>query len=57
LGAWLAKPEIVQGWGAQPSKTELLQGYADLVGCGLVEIISVCGSLALRAHLMEVLQI
>jgi hypothetical protein len=32
-----------------------MQGSAGLGGRGLVEIINVCGSLALRAHPMEIL--
>jgi hypothetical protein len=51
------KAEIMQGWGTWPSKTELLQGYAGLGGCGLVEIINVFGSLALRACPTEILQV
>jgi hypothetical protein len=36
-----SKAEIVQGWGAQPSETELLQGCAGL------------GSLASKAEIMQ----
>jgi hypothetical protein len=49
LGGVAGKAEIMQGWGAWPSKMELLQGCAGLGGCGLVEIVNVCGSLALMA--------
>jgi hypothetical protein len=57
LGSLASKAEIVQGWGPQPSEMEFLQGCAGLGGHGLVEIISVCGSLALRAPPMENLQV
>jgi hypothetical protein len=40
-------------------RAEFLQGCASLAGGGhgLVEIINICGSLALRARPMEILQV
>jgi hypothetical protein len=63
LGIMASKAEILQDWGAWPSETELLQGCVGLGGMaqqrswrGLAEIVNVCGSLALRAHPMKILQ-
>jgi hypothetical protein len=55
LGRLAGKAEILQGWGPQLSMMELLQGCTGLGGHGLVEIVGVCGSLALRAPPMEIL--
>jgi hypothetical protein len=58
LGSLAGKAEIVQGSGAWPSKMELLQGCAGLRGgrgCGLAEILNICGSLALRTPPTEIL--
>jgi hypothetical protein len=57
LGSLAGKAEIMQGRGVQPSDTELPQGCAGLGGCGVAEILNVCGSLALSAHPMEILRI
>jgi hypothetical protein len=55
LGSMASKAEIMQDWRVRPSKKEILQYCAGLVVHGLVEIINVCGSLALRAHPTEIL--
>jgi hypothetical protein len=57
FGGMASKAEIIQSWGAWPRETELLQGCAGLVGGGLAEIVSVCGSLALRAPPTVILQV
>jgi hypothetical protein len=44
---------LCKSWVCGPE--EIMQGSAGLGGRGLVEIINVCGSLALRAHPMEIL--
>jgi hypothetical protein len=36
---------------------ELLQGCAGLGGLDLAEMVNICGSLALRAHPMEILRV
>jgi hypothetical protein len=56
FGGVAGKAEIMQDWGPWPSEMEFLQGCAGLGGGrDLVEIINVCGSLALRAHPTEIL--
>jgi hypothetical protein len=55
LGSMTSKAEIVPGCGVWPREMELLQGCAGLGGHGQLEIINVCGSLALRARPMEIL--
>jgi hypothetical protein len=57
FGGMAGKAEIVQGWGARSSELELLQDCAGLGRHGLPEIVNVRGSLALRAHPVEILQV
>jgi hypothetical protein len=47
---------VWQTLGMWPGRAEMVQGCAGLGGCGLAEMVNVCGSLALRAYPTEIMQ-
>jgi hypothetical protein len=54
-----SKAEIMQGWGGWPSEMHSIRAVqaGGWAVHGLAEIVNVCGSLALRAPAMEILQV